>query len=72
VSIKNININGWKGLIHFMQREPMMNERMSKLNKLANQVNKTEDKDMKRIWTNQWYKLVRQYGAELSQLQKNK
>lgn len=50
----------------------MMNERMSKLNKLANQVNKTEDKDMKRIWTNQWYKLVRQYGAELSQLQKNK
>ena len=50
----------------------MMNERMSKLNKLANQVNKTEDKDMKRIWINQWYKLVRQYGTELSQLQKNK
>ena len=48
-----------------MQREPMMNVRMSKLNKLANQVNKTEDKDMKRIWTNQWYKLCRQYGAEL-------
>ena len=49
-----------------------MNARMDKLNKLANQVNKTEDKDMKRIWTNQWYKLCRQYGAELSQFQKNK
>jgi hypothetical protein len=71
VSIKNININGWKGLIHFMQREPMMNERMSKLNKLANQVNKTEDKDMKRIWTNQWYKLVHQYGTELTTRREN-
>ena len=42
-----------------------MNVRMSKLNKLANQVNKTEDKDLKRIWTNQWYKLCREYGNEL-------
>jgi cytochrome c len=49
----------------------MMNERMSKLNKLANQVNKTEDKDMKRIWTNQWYKLVRQYGTELTTRREN-
>ena len=48
-----------------------MNERMSKLNKLANQVNKTEDKDMKRIWTNQWYKLCRQYGAELTKRREN-
>jgi hypothetical protein len=54
-----------------MQREPMMNERMSKLNKLANQVNKTEDKDMKRIWTNQWYKLVHQYGTELTTRREN-
>ena len=49
-----------------------MNVRMSKLNKLANQVNKTEDKDMKRIWTNQWYKLCREYGTELLELQKKK
>ena len=49
----------------------MMNARMDKLNKLANQVNKTEDKDMKRIWTNQWYKLCRQYGAELTKRREN-
>ena len=48
-----------------------MNVRMSKLNKLANQVNKTEDKDMKRIWTNQWYKLCRQYGAESPKRREN-
>jgi len=34
-------------------------------------VNKTEDKDMKRIWTNQWYKLVRQYGTELTTRREN-
>jgi len=35
-------------------------------------VNKTEDKDMKRIWTNQWYKLCREYGIELLELQNKK
>ena len=48
-----------------------MNARMDKLNKLANQANKTEDKEMKRIWTDQWYKLVRQYGTELTTRREN-
>ena len=42
-----------------------MNVRMTQLNKLANQANKTEDKDLKRIWTNKWYELCRKYGNEL-------
>ena len=48
-----------------MQREPMMNARMDQLNKLANQANKTDDEDLKRIWTNKWYQLCRKYGNEI-------
>jgi len=48
----------------------MMNARMDKLNKLANQANKTEDKDLKRIWTNQWYQLCRKYGNEIIEREK--
>ena len=43
----------------------MMNARMTQLNKLANQANKTEDKELKRIWTNKWYELCRKYGNEI-------
>jgi hypothetical protein len=43
----------------------MMNARMDQLNKLANQANKTDDEDLKRIWTNKWYQLCRKYGNEI-------
>ena len=50
----------------------MMNARMDKLNKLANQANKTDDEDLKRIWTNQWYKLCREYGNEIKERDESK
>ena len=49
-----------------------MNARMDKLNKLANQANKTDDEDLKRIWTNQWYKLCREYGKEIKERDESK
>ena len=49
-----------------------MNARMDQLNKLANQVNKTEDKELKRIWTNKWYELCRKYGNEIRERDESK
>ena len=49
-----------------------MNARMNQLNKLANQANKTEDKELKRIWTNKWYELCRKYGNEIRERNESK
>ncbi len=49
-----------------------MNARMDQLNKLANQANKTEDKELKRIWTNKWYELCRKYGNEIRERNESK
>ena len=38
---------------------------MEKLNKLANAINKAPNLEMKKIWTNKWYQLVKQYAMEV-------
>ena len=38
---------------------------MEKLNKLANAINKAPNLEMKKIWTEKWYQLVKQYAMEV-------
>ena len=38
---------------------------MKKLNSLANAANKTDNTDMKKIWTKQWNKLVNEYALDI-------
>ena len=49
-----------------MSEEQIMNEKMKKLNSLANAANKAHNKDMKLIWTKQWNKLIKQYAEEIN------
>ena len=42
-----------------------MDYKMKKLNALANAVNKAPNLDMKKIWTDKWYQLVKQYAMEI-------
>ena len=43
-----------------------MNERMDKLNTLANAVNNAPDQGLKQLWTDKWYKIVKQYAKEIN------
>jgi len=42
-----------------------MEYKMEKLNKLANAINKAPNLEMKKIWTEKWYQLVKQYAMEV-------
>jgi hypothetical protein len=48
-----------------MSEEQLMNIKMKKLNSLANAANKTDNTDMKKIWTKQWNKLVNEYALDI-------
>jgi hypothetical protein len=47
-----------------MNKEPNVNKIMSKLNKLSDAVDKAPNLEMKKIWTDKWYALVKQYAKE--------
>ena len=49
-----------------MSKERSMNERMDKLNTLANAVNNAPDQGLKQLWTDKWYKIVKQYAKEIN------
>ena len=49
-----------------MSEEQLMNIKMKKLNSLANAANKAHNADMKKIWTKQWNKLIKQYAEEIN------
>jgi tetrahydromethanopterin S-methyltransferase subunit B len=42
-----------------------IDEKMKKLNNLANAINKATDPGLKKLWTDKWYQLVRQYAATI-------
>ena len=44
-----------------------IDEKMKKLNNLANAVHNAVDPGMKQIWTDKWYALVRQYAEAIKQ-----
>jgi hypothetical protein len=48
-----------------MNKEQIMNEKMKKLNSLANAANKAHNADMKEIWTKQWNKLINEYALDI-------
>ena len=42
-----------------------MDYKMKKLNALASAINKAPNLEMKKIWTDKWYQLVKQYAMEV-------
>lgn len=42
-----------------------MDYKMKKLNALANAITKAPNLEMKKIWTEKWYQLVKQYAMEV-------
>ncbi len=43
-----------------------MNEKMKKLNALANAANDAKSSELKKMWTDKWYQLIQQYAKELT------
>ena len=48
-----------------MNRNPKLDVMMENLNKLSNQIKKCEEPGMKKLWTDKWYQLVKQYAEEI-------
>ena len=42
-----------------------MDYKMKKLNALANAITHATNLEMKKIWTDKWYQLVKQYAMEV-------
>ena len=49
-----------------MKKEPNVNKKMGQLNKLADAVDKAPNEGMKKIWTDKWSALVKQYAKEMN------
>jgi hypothetical protein len=46
-----------------------MDYKMEKLNKLANAITNAPNLEMKKIWTDKWYQLVKQYAMEVKAME---
>ena len=42
-----------------------IDEKMKKLNNLANAINKAADPGLKKLWTDKWYQLIKEYAATI-------
>ncbi len=42
-----------------------INEKMKRLNNLANAANKATDPELKKLWSDKWYQLVKEYAATI-------
>ena len=42
-----------------------INEKMKRLNNLANAANKATDPGLKKLWSDKWYQLVKEYAATI-------
>ena len=42
-----------------------LEEKMKRLNNLANAANKATDPGLKKLWTDKWYQLVKEYAASI-------
>ncbi len=42
-----------------------INEKMKRLNNLANAANKATDPELKKLWSDKWHQLVKEYAATI-------
>ena len=42
-----------------------IDEKMKRLNNLANAANKATDPELKKLWSDKWYQLVKAYAATI-------
>jgi hypothetical protein len=42
-----------------------IDEKMKRLNNLANAANKATDPGLKKLWSDKWYQLVKEYAATI-------
>ena len=52
-----------------MSKDMQLQVMMEKLNKLANAVHNAPDQGMKKIWTDNWYALVKQYSQRIQSME---